>query len=118
MKYFDVIPRVCVAKHVLLAWAVLVLCLQSVSALDPGRRITQYIQTAWNSSDGLPQNSVHAIAQTSDGYIWFGTEEGLARFDGVQFTVYARHQWPGLASDYIQTLLAGPDGGLWIGTDS
>src|SRR5271166_5615022 len=118
MKYFDVIPRVCVAKHVLLVGAVLVPCLQSVLALDPGRRITQYIQTAWNSSDGLPQNSVHAIAQTSDGYVWFGTEEGLARFDGVQFTLYARRQWPRLASDYVQTLLAGPDGSLWIGTDS
>lgn len=87
-------------------------------ALNPARTITQYIQTSWTSESGLPQNSVHAIAQTSDGYLWLGTEEGLARFDGIHFTLYSRELFDGLASDYIQALAPGPDGTLWIGTDS
>ncbi|HUB17198.1 MAG TPA: two-component regulator propeller domain-containing protein, partial [Acidobacteriaceae bacterium] len=87
-------------------------------ALDPAHRITQYIQASWTSETGLPQNSVHAIAQTTDGYLWLGTEEGLARFDGIQFTLYSRENDENLASDYIQALVAGPNGSLWIGTDS
>ncbi len=86
--------------------------------LDPAMAITQYLQTNLTNNDGLPQNSVHAVAQTKDGFLWLGTEEGLARFDGVQFTVYTRRNAPGLASDYIQALAASQDGSLWIGTDS
>ena len=95
-----------------------VLAWMPAPGLDPAKAITQYVQSAWNSEDGLPQNSVHAIAQTSDGFLWMGTEEGLARFDGVAFTVFTSHGSPGLASDYIQALAAAGDGSLWIGTDS
>ena len=42
----------------------------------------------WNDENGLPQNSVHALVQTGDGYLWFGTEEGLVRFDGITFTEF------------------------------
>ena len=49
--------------------------------------ITPYSVRTWQTDDGLPQNSVYSIAQTGDGYIWVGTGEGLARFDGVRFTV-------------------------------
>ena len=87
-------------------------------ALDPAKAVTQYIQASWNSEQGLPQNSVHAIAQTADGFLWMGTEEGLARFDGVSFQVFSSHATPGLPSDYIQALEADRDGSLWIGTDS
>jgi diguanylate cyclase (GGDEF)-like protein len=87
-------------------------------ALDPDKAITQYVQSAWNSSSGLPENSVHAITQTSDGYLWLGTEEGLTRFDGVRFVTYTYHNAPGLASDYIGVLAASRDGSLWAGTDS
>jgi hypothetical protein len=43
---------------------------------------------AWQIDDGLPDNRVQAIAQTPDGYLWAGTGAGLARFDGVRFTVF------------------------------
>lgn len=108
-------------RWVLFLWTVALFvpgCLSSARALNTDRAITQYIQTSWSSESGLPQNSVHAVAQTADGFLWFGTEEGLARFDGVQFRIYNRHHTPGLASDYIQALAAGRDGSLWIGTDS
>ena len=90
----------------------------SALALDPAKAITQYMQTAWTSESGLPQNTVQTLTQTSDGYLWFGTQEGLARFDGVHFTTYTRHNTNSLASSFIETLAAGSDGSLWIGTDS
>lgn len=92
--------------------------LRPACALDPHKAITQYVQTVWNNESGLPENSVHAIAQTPDGYLWMGTEEGLIRFDGVRFVTYTYHNSPGLASDYILALAASRDGSLWIGTDS
>jgi diguanylate cyclase (GGDEF)-like protein len=87
-------------------------------ALDPSRSITQYVQSSWKSDAGLPQNSIHAIAQTTDGYLWLGTEEGLVRFDGIRFRVFSHRKFPGLVSDYIRALAAGTNGNLWIGTDS
>jgi diguanylate cyclase (GGDEF)-like protein len=109
--------RSCLWRTALLA-AWVALTATSARALDPARKLTQYIQTSWTSESGLPQNSVHAVAQTADGYIWFGTEEGLVRFDGENFVVYNREKDEGLASDYIQALAAAPGGALWIGTDS
>ncbi len=63
---------------------------------------------------GLPQNSVYAILQTSDGYIWVGTKQGLARFDGVHFTTFDGHQQ--LRESEVQALLEGDDSSLWIAT--
>ena len=61
-------------------------------ALDPTKAISQYVHALWDSDNGLPQNSVNAVIQTRDGYIWFGTQEGLVRFDGVRFTIFdTRH---------------------------
>lgn len=87
-------------------------------ALDPQKAITQYIQTVWTTDAGLPQTSVYSVAQTSDGYLWVGTEQGLARFDGMRFTVFNSQNTPALPSNYIHRLLATHDGALWIGTDS
>lgn len=64
--------------------------------------------------DGLPQNSVQAIAQTADGYLWLGTKGGLVRFDGVRFTTYGLAS--GLKALDVVDLLADGQGGLWIGT--
>lgn len=85
-------------------------------ALDPSRELSQFGHEVWLTENGLPQNTVHAIAQTADGYIWIGTEEGLARFDGVKFTVFDKHNTPAIKSNYIRTLLADRQGTLWIGT--
>jgi len=91
---------------------------EAALALDPNKAITQYLQTSWTSESGLPQSSVQAMTQTTDGYLWFGTQEGLTRFDGAHFTTYTRHNGHGLASSFIETLAADRDGGLWVGTDS
>jgi ligand-binding sensor domain-containing protein/signal transduction histidine kinase len=79
--------------------------------------ITPYSVRTWQTDDGLPQNSVYSIAQTGDGYIWVGTGEGLARFDGVRFTVPDEKVPPELQHGWITALCADRDGSLWIGCD-
>ena len=95
----------------------LLLCgwLSSAYALSPSKAITQYSITAWSQEDGLPQNTIRAITQTTDGFLWVGTEEGLARFDGYEFVAFGRDQGQ-LPSNSVTALAAGQDGSLWIGT--
>ena len=69
---------------------------------------------SWDTQAGLPQNTVNVITQTREGYLWLGTREGLARFDGVRFTVFGLHE--GLQSVEVQALLEDRMGTLWIGT--
>jgi ligand-binding sensor domain-containing protein len=87
-------------------------------ALDPTRPLKQHSLDIWTSADGLPQNSVHAISQTRDGYLWLGTQEGLVRFDGLHFSVYDSANTPALANPNVGVLLRGWDDELWIGTES
>jgi len=86
------------------------------AALDPALAITQYVHSVWQSDAGLPENSVLSIAQTPDGYLWLGTEEGLVRFDGVRFTTYTKRSSPRLRSNQISALLVDRQKRLWIGT--
>lgn len=86
------------------------------SALDPGKSVTQYARQVWTSDDGLPQNSIYVIAQTRDGYLWLGTEEGLVSFDGVRFTVYDKRNTPEMKANQVNALLEDRNGNLWIGT--
>src|SRR3954466_6818361 len=85
------------------------------AALDPSKKISQYTHEMWGTEAGLPQNSVTSIVQTPDGFLWFGTEEGLVRFDGFRFTVFDKSNTPALGTSEISVLLADSDGALWIG---
>jgi PAS domain S-box-containing protein len=76
----------------------------------------QYVTTVWQTEQGLPQNSVNALAQDHDGYLWIGTFGGLARFDGERFTVFDSADTPGFGSDQIFSLYESRSGVLWIGT--
>lgn len=78
----------------------------------------KYIQTVWAVQDGLPQNSVNAILQTRDGYLWMGTFGGLARFDGIKFTVFNSSNTPGLKGNRILSLYEDRAGTLWSGTET
>ncbi len=82
----------------------------------PGGAGPAYLHDLWQLEEGLPQITVWAIAQDTRGYLWLGTEEGLARFDGVRFEIFDRRTTPELPGNLIQALAADPEGGLWIGT--
>ncbi len=84
-------------------------------ALDPTRPLDQYSHAAWQVEQGLPQNTIQAIKQTRDGFLWVGTVEGLARFDGERFTVFGAADVPVLGASDITFLHEAGDGRLWIG---
>ena len=86
------------------------------AALDPGKAVTQYVHDAWRTEQGLPQNTGLSLARTRDGFLWVGTEEGIARFDGTTFVGYDRRNAPGLPHNLVYSLLGDRDGALWVGT--
>jgi signal transduction histidine kinase/ligand-binding sensor domain-containing protein len=83
--------------------------------LNPGKSLTQYTRTVWTQAQGLPQDTIRSITQTSDSYLWLGTDEGLSRFDGYEFVTFTKDN-AALPSNSIAALWPGHDGGLWIGT--
>jgi ligand-binding sensor domain-containing protein/signal transduction histidine kinase len=104
--------RVIPLRAVQVLWCVAGVALASTNAILP------YSVRIWQTDDGLPQNSVYDIVQTRDGYLWVGTREGLARFDGVRFTVVDEPAAPELKHGWITALCTGQDGSLWVGLES
>jgi signal transduction histidine kinase/ligand-binding sensor domain-containing protein len=88
----------------------------TLSALDPTKWISQYAHTAWRMQEGVFSGAPNAIAQTTDGYLWIGTQSGLIRFDGVRFVPWTPTDGNRLPSSRVKSLLAARDGSLWIGT--
>lgn len=84
--------------------------------LSPQKQIRDYLHHSWQSDQGLPQNSVTALCQAHDGYLWIGTQEGLVRFDGVRFTLFDKKSIPSFKSNVITCLLEDKTGVLWVGT--
>ncbi|WP_105255442.1 ligand-binding sensor domain-containing diguanylate cyclase [Pseudoalteromonas sp. T1lg75] len=66
--------------------------------------LSHYFAETWDTRDGLPHNSINALAQTTDGYIWAGTWEGVARFNGRKFTLFTRGEETGLPDSGIRSL--------------
>src|SRR5207249_161008 len=85
-------------------------------ALNPVKALSQYLHDGWQTENGLPQNSVQAITQTPDGYLWLGTQEGLVRFDGIRFTVFDQYNTEGIHHNHISAVIPSRKGGLWIAT--
>src|ERR1041385_3980938 len=82
------------------------------TASEPRYRVTH-----WTAENGLPQNTIKALVQTRDGYLWLGTLKGLVRFDGMRFKVFDHNSTPEMTHDSINDLAVDEkDGGLWIGT--
>ncbi|MBC7900231.1 MAG: ATPase [Saprospiraceae bacterium] len=100
-------------KCFLNGFLLLVLGCLTVFALPRDRSIFQFHHTAWTAKDGAP-SQISAFAQTTDGYLWIGSALGLFRFDGVTFEQYEPPGGVQLPSHNIYTLMATPDGGLWI----
>src|SRR5215471_1665950 len=85
-------------------------------ALDSTRSITQYAQTHYETRDGMPHGLANSIAQTADGYLWTGSEEGLARFDGASFTIFDHRRTEGIPTNEFTSLTVDAAGTLWAGT--
>ena len=86
------------------------------SSPSRAQQLTQYAHTAWRFQEGVFDASPVSIAQTTDGFLWIGTLNGLIRFDGVHF-----ESWNDRLHDQLHTccalsLLGSSDGSLWIGT--
>ncbi len=88
----------------------------SVWALDSNKRISQYAHTSWLIQDGHFSGTPQVMAQTADGYLWFGTNIGLVRFDGVRFITWSPPPGERLLDSRVFSLLGARDGSLWIGT--
>ncbi|MEC8484216.1 MAG: two-component regulator propeller domain-containing protein, partial [Pseudomonadota bacterium] len=78
--------------------------------------VNDYFTEVWTSHDGLPHNSVNAIAQTEDGYLWFATWEGVARYNGISFTLFSRDAATGIVDAGTRTLVASSNNQLWVGS--
>jgi ligand-binding sensor domain-containing protein/signal transduction histidine kinase len=84
------------------------------SAVDPARAVSEYLHDSWRTERGLPGGSVTAIAQTSDGYLWIGTDKGLVRFDGLNFHQFERAQPDSIPIGGVRALLVDASDNLWI----
>ena len=100
----------------LLLWAAL--CTPPAWALDRNRSIAQHALDEWTSAEGLPRNTVEAVAQTPDGLLWFATSDGLARLEGGQFRTWTSEDFPGVTTLRTNALAADREPGvLWLGTE-
>src|SRR5215813_3898813 len=101
------------------AWTVgvcllLALACSFATALDSDQTIAQFAHTAWGAKEGAP-TIVTALAQTTDGFLWLGSPDGLYRFDGVIFERYEPTSGGPFPASYVRSLSALPNGDLWIG---
>jgi diguanylate cyclase (GGDEF)-like protein len=85
-------------------------------ALDPEKSFDDYVKDTWSIEEGLPQITVLAIEQDRDGYLWLGTQAGIARFDGARFVPYAPDNTPEIPGLYTYDLHEDSNNRLWIAT--
>ena len=117
------LQTVCEAKQKRTGWRffaclVLLISMRSASfAASPEDRISQYGHTVWRIQDGYFGGMVWNITQTTDGYIWVGTDAGLFKFDGVRFVRWVSPSGEQLPPGRVLALLGARDGSLWIGAD-
>ncbi len=101
------------SRHLVLACLILLLA-QGALGLPVDRRASQLVHDCWSKEDGLPLDMVGAIQRTPDGYLWAATQGGVARFDGLSFTIYDALSEPAYVHKQAETLFANGDS-LWIG---
>src|SRR3979411_2027341 len=85
-------------------------------ALEPAKRLDQYVRATWTVDRGLPQSTVLGLTQTRDGYLWIATQEGFVRFDGQEFVTYDKNSYPQIVSNMGVSIRGAKDGTLYIGT--
>lgn len=101
----------------LLAWLALILpTTRQCHALEPTLRLSQYSKRNWPVEDGLPHNYVMTIAPEPGGYLLVGTDEGLARFDGLRFLPCDVERSLGLSKRWVLAMIVARDHSIWVGT--
>ncbi len=108
------LPAVCLLR--LPAFWKGTLALLGMAAMCSRAGSGDYLIDVWTGEKGLPNSSVTAIAQTPDGYLWVGTYNGLARFDGVRFVKFDPDNTPELKRARVRKLYVDASGALWIST--
>lgn len=83
-------------------------------AVADDRTISQWQHTAWSAREGAPPG-INCLSQSSDGYLWLGTSDGLFRFDGVRFERYEPERGSTFPAHDVRAILSLPNGELWIG---
>ncbi|WP_319023948.1 ligand-binding sensor domain-containing protein [Vibrio navarrensis] len=87
----------------------------STSLFAQPLRLSDYFSETWSSNQGLPHNSINAIAQTQDGYLWFATWEGVARYNGLNFKRFDRNPQTHMLDSGTRSLAADSANRLWVG---
>src|SRR5208337_2406129 len=106
-------PRTTTAAALACHLTCILLLAGSVHALDPNKRLTQYMHTSWRTQDGSAPFGIEAIAQTLDGYLWFSSGfQGMYRFDGVRFVPWILSP-DGKTLNTIVNVYGDHAGGLW-----
>ena len=86
-------------------------------AISPALSLDQNIIRNWGVDQGLPQGTVYALAQTTDGFIWAATQEGFVRFDGSDFLTYDKASVPQIHNNMTLALLSARDGSIYAATN-
>ena len=100
--------------RLILAGAAAVCFFSEARALDSNRMTAQYVREQWNTERGFPGGHVHAIAQTADGYLWIGTDNGLVRFDGLDFRTVSFSPAAQFSTGPVLGLITDADGNLLV----
>src|SRR5579871_6580434 len=87
------------------------------SAVDGRRGLSQYVHDSWGVEKGFTGGTIFAIAKSRDGYIWLGTDHGLVRFDGSEFTSIPVQLRDGRHAGAVRGFVEGADGDLWVRLD-
>ncbi len=98
----------------LLAALAFVCFANSANGISANKALSQYIRDQWGAEQGFPSGPVYAIAQTSDGYLWIGSERGLVRFDGLSFHLFQHSDATTLPDGPVLGLAVDAEGDLWI----
>jgi len=97
------------SRQWLICWPLILIVFVRDSTASPS-----YQLDVWQTDQGLPQSTVTSIVQTRDGYLWLGTQNGLVRFDGVNFKVFNENNTPAIKNNRFVQLFVDHQGTLWI----
>ena len=97
--------------------AFLILMSLSTLCLGQKRHSDDWFFRAWQTEDGLPDNSISGIAQSPDGYLWLGTNGGAIRFNGNQFSNLPLRDRLELPSRQVHAMFLDREGNLWLGME-